>query len=150
MGLSEVGAEVMKDISHKTQTGFRPLIDQGNYFQHTGETEENKIEATPTFKLQPRHCAVSHSLKAKSDNIEFAVEICFIFCVNMELHDIGSLLLKPFLRDMGFNLWKGEICHILATRTEENFSFRSHATVHVLLVSSKWPGRRVWCNEKLY
>lgn len=32
VGLSEVGAAVMKDISRKTQTGHRLLIDHGNRF----------------------------------------------------------------------------------------------------------------------
>lgn len=32
VGLSEVGAAVMKDISQKTQAGHRLLIDQGNWF----------------------------------------------------------------------------------------------------------------------
>lgn len=46
VGLSEVGAAIIKDISQKAQTGLRRLTDQGNWLQHTGETEKKKVEIT--------------------------------------------------------------------------------------------------------
>lgn len=53
VGLSKVGAAVMKDVSQETQTGLRLLIERGNLSEHTGGTEENKIEITSPCSPEP-------------------------------------------------------------------------------------------------